>query len=225
MVDKDILDSVRSGGEDDDEGEEKATSSSEANKTRKTTKSSCSDRKVKIELFEALGKTFSITKAMKDPFGDKDVPSKRKAVWKKTARDIHECGLDHFGVYGVYSIAQEHGFDWDKITDTREAGQGNDKDLSKNDAEKILKAMGNISLRAKGIVIQKSNEIDDGADSDNNVTSMKAAKEIYANVGAILRRYNVQRHAERFGLDWDQDILKDIVENQPEMKEKVLEET
>lgn len=242
MVDDDLLDSVRSSKTGSDDGGSKSKKSSsksekskeketsdnnpvDASKTKKRTEPK--ERKVKgdsvkQDLFSALGKVFSFTKAMEDPFDEHDVPPNRRAWWKQTSRDIHECAFEHFGIYGVDSLAKKYGFDWQRITNKGQISTGNDKSMKKKDAEKLLKAMANAVLRAKGIVMEKKDKIDDGQDSEENRTRAKAAEEIYGSLGGILANHNVQRHAERFGFDWEDDIVKAIIEDQPKEKERLL---
>lgn len=88
---------------------------------------------------------------------------------------------------------------------------------SKEEIEKTLRAIGNILLYVEG----KMRAMED-PDTKREEVGKKLMETFYDQYTGIISEHNVQTIAERYGMDWEEDVIKDIVSNQGEEYENMV---
>lgn len=191
--------------------------------SKRSTGSSSTMEEVKVDLFSAFAKVFNVTKANEQGLDKYDIDPKYKAQWKRTARDVHQVAFENFGVYGGHAIAEKYGFNLSEIIEEMKIRGGNDKKMSKEDAENMIKAIANAQVKAEGMVATKYEQVEEGNGTDKDAIILLCADTLYDDISSIMREHKIQKHAERFGLDYEDDIVMDILENQADVKDRILE--
>lgn len=248
MVDRDKLERLRNkkSGKSSSGGGSKKKSSSKSGKKKKRSKKKTKKEKTKKQKLEEFkggsssgggGDGTGDIKRLLFTLGSIDLFTRRAADYeedgmnpanKTIKEDVGEEVVGEvtsfLGVFDVPQIADRYGYSWDNIIrvipsnddrvgDTLETNDGN---VKKRDVKSLLKCIANILLFAEGTKVAKENK--PKKDRRDRVT-MKFTGVLHNYYNELISESQVQRISEKYGFDWKEDILMDVLENQDFEKE------
>jgi len=135
------------------------------------------------------------------------------------ARDVSGEIVNFLGVFNVRDICDRYGYSWQNILETAidrgdilgESMRTNSGDPDRDEIKDLLDCIANVLLFVEGNLRDKQQKENKKVrDSTIEVVS----ENVYDRYTTITSKTEVQNIAERYGYDWNEDIIQGVLSNQ-----------
>lgn len=142
-----------------------------------------------------------------------------KKIKNDVVQDVRSEVVDFLGVFNAYQLSEKYGYGWKQILEhikTKKDRTGskmstNDGKVQKQHVRDLLDCIANITLYTEGVMRQAESK---KKQNRTTKTTRIVSESLFEFEKQVISQTGVQRIAEKYGWDWKDDILMNVLDGQ-----------